>query len=1290
MSIFTKIILLNMKKTLLIVVLFVSIGCYAQGEANIWYFGNKAGLDFNSGAPVVLTDGQLNTFEGCATISNAAGQLLFYTDGVTVWNKNHQIMPNGTGLLGDPSSTQAAIIVPKPNNPNIYYVFTVTELAHVEGVRYSELDLSLNGGLGDITSNKNKLLLTPTCEKITAVKNANGDGYWVVIHGYGNNSFLAYNITAAGLNTTPIISNIGTSIVENIGFTAGYLKFSPDGNKLISCNNFVNVELFDFDTATGIISNPKLVLSSNDFSTYGVEFSSSGNIAYVTYGGYYTNLKLMQFDLTASNIPDTATLIYDGTSNSDYLGALQMASDGKIYGVIYLKNNLVAINNPDVLGTGCNFVLKAVSLGAASYCNYGLPPFITSYFNVGINFKNNCLRDTTSFSLSGNQTITAATWNFGDGNTSNAISPTHVYTTAGTYTISVKVTSLTGTSTKTRDIVIATVPTATQPQNLLICDNNNDGVYNFDLTSQNTAILNGQDSSLYTITYFANATDYANDIAISEPSNYINIAAFQQQTIIAEVSNKVNTDCKSSTSFVIDVFDKPLVSLPANNPKLILCDNTSVGTDMDGRVVFDLTQRAIAILNGQSATQFLLSYYKDEALTQSITSPTTYHNTNSTETIYVKMMNADNVNCFAITSFIIKVLSLSVITSVVDLKQCDDNVDGFSVFNLEEAINKITVNAATETITFFRTLAEAQNNVNPITNTTIYTNQVVSNDKVYVRVTNNNDCFKIGILNLIVSTTQIPSNFTRTFTQCDDAVYGSNTDGIASFDFSSVTGQIQNLFPIGQLSNITYYRNLTDALAEKNSISNIVNFRNIGYPNTQNIYVRVDSRLNNDCLGLGSYITLKVESIPIIKPLIQTHCDDDQDRLYAFDTSGIQSKLLNGLTNVSVTYFDQNNNPLPSPLPNPFTTASQTVKVVTTSKTPTSCFYDSSVQFIVDDLPEAFAVTTTLTTMCDDEADPSLQDGIYAFDTSTFHSTILGGQMGMIANYFDGNNKPLSSPLPNPFVTATQNVRVEIFNHINITCNATVILPFVVTPLPNISLLGDELVCSNQPTFTKVLNAGLPDNYPTSNYNYIWSFNGTPISDQTNYTLTVNKAGIYTVAVSNSLGCARTRTITVSASDIAKITDINIVDLAESNSITVSVTGAGDYMYSLDEEYGDYQTANIFTNVPAGIHTVFVKDLNGCGVVPKEIAVLGIPNYFTPNEDGINDYWNIKGVNASFNAKTIISIFDRYGKLIRQISPLNQGWDGTFIGQQMPASDYWYSMQLEDGRIIKGHFTLKR
>ena len=1272
-----------MKKIIILPFLFFTSFVFSQQEASNWYFGRYAGIKFNpDGSVTALTDGQLNTNEGCASLSNSNGDLLFYTDGTTVWNKNHQVMQNGTGLMGSWSSTQSATIVSKPGSSNLFYVFTLDYEINPNGFRYSVIDINLDGGLGGVTIEKNVLIYTPSDEKISIVKHKNGVDFWIVTHGWNSNTFYSYLLTSSGLGSAPVASNAGL-VISGTKEVWGYMKISPDGSKLAMAHVFTGCQLFDFDNATGVVFNPKVIYTTR--GAYGLEFSPNSSLLYVSsFNPAPSPLVLMQYDLSSSPIKGITLVDFVPESAA----ALQLGPNGKIY-VADLGEQLGVINNPNNLGTGCNIKMRSVFVGRRS--NYGLPQFNSTFFyKTSFTAENLCLGSSTKFTTSTNLTnITSASWDFGDGSSSTDINPVHSYASSGSYKVRVTLVSSAGTSNENQDIIISAVPTATKPQDILICDDNNDGLNSFDLTTQNTAILNGQNPNLYTITYFANATDYANNIAIASPNNYVNTLAYQQQTIIAEVSNKANGSCRTMTSFDIDVFDAPKPSTVI--PKMSSCDNTSVGTDTDGRVSFDLTQRATTILNGQSASQFVLSYYKDAALSQLIATPNVYANTIASETIYVKMINKDNAACFTITSFQIEVFALPVITSVVYLKQCDDNIDGFSVFNLEEVIDKITANAANETIAFFRLPTDAQNNTSAITNPTTYTNQTVSNDAVYARVSNANGCYRIAKVNLLVSTTQIPLNYSKSFTQCDDAILGTNTDGIASFDFSGVTAEIQNIFPVGQLLDIRYFRNLADALAEKNAITDISNYRNIGYPNAQKIYIRVDSQINNDCLGLGNHITLNVERIPIVKPIIEIHCDDDQDGKFAFDTTNLQSQLLNGLNTVSVGYFDQNNVPLSTPLPNPFVTASQKLKVIVTNTTTKACSFESSIDFIVDDLPEAFVVPSNLTTICDDEADPSLQDGKYAFDTATFQNTILGGQIGMTVKYFDANNNLLTTPLPNPFITKTQKVRVEVINPVNTTCIATITLPFIVNPIPKIALTGDELVCSDLPSFTKVLDAGLLDGSPTTDYSYVWSFNGNAIAGETNYTLTVNTAGLYTVKVTNNQGCSRTRTFTVVASDKAKITDVKIVDLAELNSITVSVAASlGDYVYALDDENGNYQTDHVFENVSAGIHTVYIKDLNGCGIERKEVAVLGIPNFFTPNNDGNNDYWNIKGANASFNANTIIYIFDRYGKLVKQISPKDQGWDGTFTGQPMPASDYWYSIQLEDSRVVKGHFSLKR
>jgi len=188
---------------------------FAQGQNNIWHFGRFAGFDFNGGGPAILAGGQLNSREGGATIANTAGSLLFYTDGITVWDKAHGIMPNGTGLMGDTSSTQSAIILQKPNSANIYYIFTSGSRGNASGVTYSEVDLTLNGGFGDLTATKNIQLNTPTCEKLTAVRHCNQRDIWVISHDWGSNAFRTYLVTPAGVTLVPVISNVGLVPVGN-------------------------------------------------------------------------------------------------------------------------------------------------------------------------------------------------------------------------------------------------------------------------------------------------------------------------------------------------------------------------------------------------------------------------------------------------------------------------------------------------------------------------------------------------------------------------------------------------------------------------------------------------------------------------------------------------------------------------------------------------------------------------------------------------------------------------------------------------------------------------------------------------------------------------------------------------------------------------------------------------------------------------------------------------------------------------------------------------------------------
>ncbi len=424
----------------------------AQGQANVWYFGQNAGLDFNSGNPVALTNGQLYQLEGVASISDASGNLLFYTDGMAVWNKQHVTMPNGSGLMGDWSSTQSACIVQKPGSATIYYIFTTSAQLNVGGLRYSEVDMSLCGGLGNVTANKNVLLQYPSCEKICGVRHCNNKDVWLVSHDWNCNWFRAHLVTAAGINLTPVLSTAGQSAGGNSGNTIGQLKCSRDGKRLATATFYGSFEVFDFDNTTGIVSNPIYfpIVYYMD-CPYGVEFSPDGSRLY---GAAYQTGRLYQFNLCAgSNNAVASSGVLVAQSSTPQTGSLQIGPDNKIYLTRCNSAFMGVISNPNALGTGCSYTDNGVSLGTKKGF-YGLPNFIYSYNSVPLQpftFTINCLNGNFSApqvnfntSCSMNTNAPAFTWYFGDpvsgaNDTSYVQNPTHVFSSIGTYTVTLVV-----------------------------------------------------------------------------------------------------------------------------------------------------------------------------------------------------------------------------------------------------------------------------------------------------------------------------------------------------------------------------------------------------------------------------------------------------------------------------------------------------------------------------------------------------------------------------------------------------------------------------------------------------------------------------------------------------------------------------------------------------------------------------------------------------------------------------------------------------------------------------------
>lgn len=1459
-----------MLKHIFVLFLFFSVQlAFAQGEANNWYFGFNAGVTFNNGAPQALTNGSLRTVEGCATISDAAGNLLFYTDGITVYNRNHQAMPNGTGLQGDSSSTQSAIIVPHPGDTNLFYVFTTDDWMTSNGLHYNVVDMRLDNGLGDIISTeKNILLNASSTEKLTAVQHANGRDIWVLTRRAFNNVYEAYLITDTGLNTTAVLSTIGFSYnSSNPSNAIGTMKVNPEGDKLVT--NFRNsdvTEIYDFDNSTGLISNPlSIVNPDNDSFTkaYSSEFSPDGQFIYVVTPPF----DIHRYDITSNNaslILATRELVLpDQAIPTDYqIGALQLGPDGNLYIAQYFYGYLGVLNNPIDPSTGRTYTMDGVFLDGFE-STFGLPPFITSYFASTIEVENTCLGDTTTFNLSSNLSFVSVDWDFGDGSTSSLDAPTHVYNTVGTYLVTATIDTGSEIVTRSQEVTIHEVPTTGTPQNMIFCDDNNDGMATFDLSEQDIDILDNQDATVFEVVYYATLSDFNNESPIDNPAAYNNAAAYAEQEIWYSIQNRENAVCRDTGSFIIDVFDSP--TLPNSISRLEYCDHESAGSDTDGIVIMDLTAQENLILDGQLSADFDITYYRDAARTDEITDPTNYQNSLPQETIYFTKYNTQEPTCSIESSFEVKVLPLPIVDESYQLIQCDDDTDGFAEFNLTEA-NEFISPDPQNTVNYFFGFNDAENDVMPITfDLYNFPNRIAFNDGVVAKVSTPEGCSRIFLLDLVVTTTQIPPSFERTIYQCDNGqdLY----DGIATFDLSAVNNEIINLFPSSQSLEITHHTSQDEAFNGLNPIPDISNHLNTGFPDSQLIYTRVTSTINNECIALGQFIDLVVESVPVdYGPFAVNQCDVGNDGRESIDISSLSSMILQGQTGVSIAFNDEQGNPLPSPLPNPFVTASQVLEVIltnTNSNDPDgACSISTTLEFIVDAGVQAFDVAPL--EGCDED-----RDGRFSFDTSSIEQDLLNGQTDVQITYTDASGASLPSPLPNPFVTTSQVITATVTNPVNSLCFATRDISFIVHEFPEAFAPEDDIVCddfgndgfeffdltqydtevlngqnsnifqvryfnsnqdaiqgngelpssyrcdsseetiharienrdnldcyaltsfkigvsfqpeaffperyeicddsSNDETITLDLSifddqvigsqtaaelnvtyhlsqqdAELSQNpletiYETQNNPEIifariensrhpdcddFSFfeievfeqpiltleeqyvicDGDPITIQADpgydfydwstsemgEQIIVDTPGTYTVEARNDYGdliCTAIQQFEVIESNLPVIENIMVRDWsADDNSISIQVSGNGNYEFSVDGF--SYQDSSEFNRLPFDEYTVFVRDVNGCGTVSQEVDLLFYPKFFTPNDDGYNDYWQLH--NSTIEPSAIIHIFDRYGKLLAQIDPMGQGWNGTFNGNPLPSSDYWFKVIRADGTVRRGHFSLKR
>ena len=470
---------------------FIATSVISQKRAEKWIFGQQgAGLDFACNPPFPFTGNiEFYSAEGCSSISDEEGNLLFYSNGTYVWNREHALMPNGSGMGVNPecwgSSTQGALIIPHPTASNLYFLFTIdcTEVGQYTddlGLRYSIIDMNLENGLGNVTD-KAIPLFGSVCEKLAAVYHQDGESVWVVVHEYGTDAFRAYLVDENGLNATPVISNTGFVQVMpddlpscwGISAKRGHMKFSPQGDKLVvvsasDCHPTVlPVQVFTFDDATGVVELDYTLEGSELFRYYGASFSPNGQLLYFSNAWYGFSL-IHQYDVSSGD-PETVTnsrvVIFESDDISAFsTGALQIGPDGKIY-VSRNFNTISVIHNPNTYGAGCDFDEDYQFFATCpqnTYGIFGLPSFIESYF-LDAYQSEPCFADLTanfSASLPSQEDLVQFTdlstgypdmpqfwsWNFDDPasgvlNFSQEQNPSHIFSGTGIYDVTLSVVS---------------------------------------------------------------------------------------------------------------------------------------------------------------------------------------------------------------------------------------------------------------------------------------------------------------------------------------------------------------------------------------------------------------------------------------------------------------------------------------------------------------------------------------------------------------------------------------------------------------------------------------------------------------------------------------------------------------------------------------------------------------------------------------------------------------------------------------------------------------------------------
>ena len=667
----------------------------------------------------------------------------------------------------------------------------------------------------------------------------------------------------------------------------------------------------------------------------------------------------------------------------------------------------------------------------------------------------------------------------------------------------------------------------------------------------------------------------------------------------------------------------------------------------------------------------------------------------------------------------------------------NDDTDGITYFDFSDAQSEIleffpVLLRPDLEVSYYETKDDRTAVINKITDISNYRNigypSNITRQTIYFKITNknNNDCSGTG--ELYLKTNSVPTaNIVDDLEVCDNADDGNGTNGfVQTFDLESQTAAI-----LGTQSSADFTVSYHDSAANANSGNNPLTspFTNTTR-DSQTIYVRVTNNLTG-CFTDHTTFNLIVNPIPIANFVEDLEvCDDNSDgsaRNGFSDAINLESQTPGILGTQDpakhlVTYHrnlleaQNGTNPQSSPFSN--TTVNRQTIYVRVFNTDSQCANGIS-NFDVIINPEPTFATISNLSECDTNDDFDDANGIIqTIDLDGKIPEILGASQDpddfivtfhtSKANATSGD-AAISSPYENS--AATETIYVRIQNKRTGCVNDDAFFDVIINPLPDFTVTTPQILCLND------LPLNISAENPRAVYTYIWkNATGNTISTDDNIDITVD--GIYTVTATTTNGtlCSRTETIVINKSNIATLESsfISIIDesnnIGSENNLSIYINtidndlGPGDYQFAIENTddnsripFAGFQDEPLFENLEGGIYKVIVNDKNGCSPdTTLLVSVIQFPKFFTPNADGDNDTWVVKGANKTFYPNSSINIFNRYGKLVAQLPIDGQGWDGTYGGKKLSSDDYWFNVTLIPADITKptinkkGHFSLIR